>query len=120
LCGYLQKQVVEYNSIIIKGANLDIKFGLEVYNPSGTTEVSNVHAPRLNTLKGMTICELSDGIWQHDRTFIKLRDSLHKKLPETKIVPYTEFPIGDEIDVDGIEEVVKRKGCNGVIIGNAA
>ena len=96
------------------------KFALEVYNPCGSTEISNIHAMRLTTLTGKTIGELSDGIWQHDRTFPELRKNLEKRLLETKIIPYSEFPVGDDIDADGIEEVVKAKGCNCVIVGNAA
>lgn len=96
------------------------KFTLEIYNPCGSTEVTSVHAPRLDTLAGKTIGELSDGVWQHDRTFPAIRNSLRNKLPETEIIPYTEFPVGDDIDADGIEEAVKAKGCDGVIVGNAA
>jgi hypothetical protein len=92
---------------------------LEVYDPSGSTEITNMHAPRLGTLRGKIIGELSNGQWQHDRTFAQIRNSLQKRYPDLKIIPYTKFPVGD-IDVDGIAEMVKNKGCDCVIVGNAA
>jgi hypothetical protein len=98
---------------------VDAKFALEVYNPCGNIEVANVHAPRLGTLSGKTICELSDGIWEHARTFPRIRELLQKRLPDLKIIPYSELPVGD-IDIEGIGEVVKGKRCDGVIVGNAA
>ena len=98
---------------------MESKYALEVYNPAGTTEVANVHAPRLDTLSGKTICELSDGIWEHARTFPVIRELLQKRFPDARIIPYTEFPVG-EIDVEGIGEAVKDRGCDCVIVGNAA
>jgi hypothetical protein len=96
------------------------KFALQIYNPVGVTEISNLHAARLSNLNGKTIGELSDGVWQHDRTFTELRKTLLKRFPELKIIPYTEFPVGDEIDSAGIGQLVKSKGCDCVIVGNGA
>ena len=94
---------------------------LEVYNPGGVTKLANVHAPRLDTLSGKTICELSNGAWESDRTFTLIRELMQKRFPDAKLVPYNEFPIGmAAIDVEGIGEVVRGKGCDGVILGNAA
>ncbi len=94
---------------------------LEVYNPGGATEIANSHSPRLDTLSGKTIAELSNAEWEYTRTFALIRDLLQKRFPDIKIIPYTEFPIGmAEIDTEGIAEIVKAKGCDGVILGNAA
>ncbi len=97
------------------------KFAIEVYNPCGTVQVTNRHAPRLDTLRGKTIGELTNGKFQYDRTFPVLRESLQKRFPDAKIIPYTEFPIGaiGVVDVEGIGEIVKAKGCDCVIVGNA-
>ncbi len=97
------------------------KFAMEVYNPCGTVQVTNLHAPRLDTLGGKTIGELSNGDWEYARTFALIRELLQKRFPDAKIVPFTEFPMGTlEIDVENIGEVVKEKGCDCVILGNAA
>lgn len=97
------------------------KITLEVYNPCMATEVDSLHANRLDTLSGKTICQLSNGSWEDFRIFPLIRELLQKRFPDAKIVPYTEFPVGsDEIDVEGIEKLVKGKGCDCVIVGNAA
>jgi hypothetical protein len=98
---------------------MNARFALEVYNPCGTVQVANVHAPRLGTLSGKTICEVSDGVWETARTFPKIRELLQKRFPDMKIVPYTTFPSGN-FDVEDIGERVKAQKCDGAIVGNAA
>ncbi|MBI2857767.1 MAG: hypothetical protein HYX90_01710 [Chloroflexi bacterium] len=94
---------------------------LEVYNPGGVLEVSVLHAPRLSTLEGKTICELSNDRWRDYATFPLIRKSLQERYPTAKIVPFTESPLGSyKIDVDDIGSVMKEKGCDAVIGGNAA
>jgi hypothetical protein len=45
---------------------------------------------------------------------------LQKRFPDVKIIPYTEFPVGTRgIDDDKIGEIVKGRGCQAVITGNA-
>ena len=99
------------------------KFIMEVYNPGGATEVVNSPAPRLDALSGKTICELSNGRWEYTRTFPFIRELLQKRFPDAKIIPYTEFPTGPGaggIEVEGMEELIKGKGCDCVIVGNAS
>jgi len=94
---------------------------LEVFDPAGATEINTPHAPRLDTLDGKTICELSNDQWQAHRTFPLIRELLQKQFPTVKIIPYTEFPEGtSEIDSDGVADLVKDKGGQAVIVGNAA
>ena len=94
---------------------------LQVLNPSGVLEVVQSHAPRLPDLNGRTIGELSNGVWDDQRTFPFLRSELQKRFPGLKVVPYTEFPIGSvEIDKDGVADMLVQKGCDAVITGNAA
>lgn len=93
---------------------------LNLYDPTGVTEITQLFSPRLADLNGKTICELSDDQWEDYRTFPVIRELLQKKFPTVKIIPYTEFPSGQaKIDVDGIGELVKTKGCQAVIVGNA-
>ena len=93
---------------------------LEVYNPTGAFEVAELHAPRLDTLAGKTICELSNGSWQAHRAFLLIRELLLQQFPDATIVPYTEFPTGiGPIDTDETAKMLKEKGCQAAIVGNA-
>jgi hypothetical protein len=81
-----------------------------------------LHADRLDTLDGKTICELSNGAWQFDRIFPFVRELLKKQYPTVKILPYNEV-IGTRSELENLEVVVKvlkEKGCQAVIAGMAA
>jgi hypothetical protein len=94
---------------------------LSVHNPCGSVEVVQSHAPRLEALNGRTVGELSNGVWEDRRIFEKIREALGRRLPEVKIVPFTEFPIGSEkIDSESTIDLLLSKGCEAVITGNAA
>lgn len=112
----------------IEGAIAAGPVTLRLYDPSGAFEVRQVFAPRLSDLNGKTICELSDGQWEDNRTFPVIRESLQGLFPTAKIIPYTEFPHessgsasggGFAIDLDSTANMVKQKGCQAVIVGNA-
>jgi hypothetical protein len=95
---------------------------LEMIDPNGIAEVTTLHAPRLPDLEEKVICELSARKWEAPRTFFELRTLLQKRYPTARILPFTEFPQGDMvggIDDDKTAEVVARKGCQAVILGNA-
>ena len=93
---------------------------LEVFDPTGSMEVTQLFTPRLADLNGKTVCELSDDMWEAHRTFPVIRELLQRQFPTAKIVPYTEFPMGTtNIDSDKIGGTVKAKGCQAVIVGNA-
>jgi hypothetical protein len=94
---------------------------LEVYDPTGAMEITEVHAPRLDTLDGKTICELSNDSWQAYRVLPEIRRLLQKRFPTAKFIPYTEFPMGNErMDTEKAAELVARAGAHAVIIGNAS
>jgi hypothetical protein len=93
---------------------------LEVYDPTGATKISDLPAPRLDTLAGKTICELAvGGAWQFERTFPLIRELLQRKYPSAKTIPYTEFPVGTDMPDKKTLDLIKAKGCSAVIIGNA-
>jgi hypothetical protein len=95
---------------------------LEMLDPNGIAEVTALHAPRLPDLEGKVICELSARKWEAPRTFPALRELLKKRFPTARLLPFTEFPQGDMvggIDDDKTAEIVARKGCQAVILGNA-
>jgi hypothetical protein len=93
---------------------------LEVYDPTGATEITNLFSARIDTLEGKTICELTNASWEARRTFPFIRELLQNQYPTAKIIPYTEFPQGTSaIDVKDIANMVKERGCDAVILGNA-
>jgi hypothetical protein len=94
---------------------------LEVYDPSGATEVTQLHAPRLNSLSGKTIGFLSNDMWQAHRMLPMLRDWLAKHQPDAILIPETEFPMGtSQIDRDDTVDQLQARGVDAVIIGNAS
>lgn len=93
---------------------------LEVLDPSGAFEVTALHAKRLDTLEGKTICELSDNEWQSWRTFPLIRELLQKKYPTLKIITWDTFPRdGDHGYPDFAAHPDLLKGCDAAIVGNA-
>jgi hypothetical protein len=94
---------------------------LKVYDPTGAMEITEVHAPRLDTLEGKTVAELSNDTWQAHRVLPEIRRLLRERFPTAKFIPYTEFPTGNEgIDTEKAAELVARTGAHAVIIGNAS
>jgi hypothetical protein len=93
---------------------------LKVYNPSGAFEVTQAFAPRVADLNGKTICEVTDGIWEANRTFPLIASLLLKQFPTAQVIPPEQFPMLDVAkDVPGLEDAVKKAGCQAVIVGNA-
>lgn len=94
---------------------------VKVYDPTGLVETTLLHAPRLDTLAGKTICELSNYAWEHHRIFPVLREALQKQYPTAKFVPYDEaFSSRSELEnFELVGKVVKQKGCDAVIAGIA-
>lgn len=108
------------NMFYKKGAEM-AEFQLEVYDPSGSVEVTQSFAPRLNDLNGKTICELSHAGFQSERTFARIRELLQKRFPTLKIIPYTEFAVGRaEMESEQNYTLLAERGADAVITGNAA
>ncbi|MFC1976875.1 hypothetical protein ACFLWS_01200 [Chloroflexota bacterium] len=94
---------------------------LDVFNPTGATEITTSHAPRLDTLEGKTIYILSNDSWQAHRTLPLIGDLLQERFPTATIVHNTEPTTGAEVvDSDEMADLVKEKGGQAAIIGNAA
>jgi hypothetical protein len=90
---------------------------LEVYDPTGAVEVPMTFAKRLGTLAGKTIAQAGHS-WEARRTHPLIKELLEKLYPTVQIIPYTEMP--DYTDPELLAKAVKEKGCDAVIIGNAA
>jgi hypothetical protein len=94
---------------------------VRVRSPRGVVPRLLAHARRLDGLKARTIAELSNGMWEDQRIFPAIRDALQKRFPDLNIIPFTEFPIGSEqIDKESVIDRLLQKGCEAVIVGNAA
>jgi ABC-type amino acid transport substrate-binding protein len=93
---------------------------LTVYDPTGAFEVTQTFADRVPDLNGKTICEVTDASWEADRTFPVIQDLLQKQFPTAKIVTYDKLPtLSTGIDIPGLEDAVKKAGCQAAIVGNA-
>lgn len=102
---------------------------MAVIGPAGVEIIEHKSvAPRLNDLSGKTVGEIWNGVFKGDVTFPIIRELLRKKFPDTKVIPYTEFPFfpGDDRPhaqqevARHIAALAKEKGCDAVISGNGA
>lgn len=102
---------------------------LEVVSPAGLQAVApSGLAPRLDSLPSKTVCEIWNGVFKGDVTFPAIRELLRQRYPDVEVVPYTEFPYAPGSDnplrqrelARAIAALVKEKGCDAVISGNAA
>lgn len=94
---------------------------MEIYDPSGATEITELHAPRLDTLDGKKIALLSNDSWQAHRTLPLVGEMIKADYPTAEIVSYEEFPIGNAvIDADATVARAKELGVDAVVVGNAA
>ena len=94
---------------------------LEFYDPSGTTEITQSHAKRLDSLKGKKIGILSNDQWQAFRTLPLIKSMLETDFPTCEVLPLDTFPQGiGAIGSRKTVQLVKESGVDGVVIGNAA
>lgn len=94
---------------------------LEIFDPSGATEITRLHATRLSSLEGKTVAMLSDDMWQSHRMLPLLREMLEARVANITVIPETEFPMGNSaIDRDETADMFLAKGVDAVIVGNAS
>lgn len=94
---------------------------LEVFDPSGATEITRLHAARLDTLEGKTVAMLSNDMWQAHRMLPMLREMLETRFPGITVIPETEFPMGNvPIDREETIDLMTSRGVDAVIVGNAS
>jgi hypothetical protein len=95
---------------------------LEVFNPGGSYEVSQLFSPRLNTLEGKKICLVSSYYHGAQKTMPVIAELLKKKFPTATIIPETKFTSiywgGTQAERASIGKQVKDAGCDAVIVGN--
>ena len=94
---------------------------LDIFAPTGATEILQLHAPRLKSLEGKTIGFISNDEWQAHRILPLVTELMQKQFDGLKTIPYTKFSIGNmNIDSDETVEHAKKLCVDAVIIGNAA
>lgn len=94
---------------------------LEFYDPSGTLQVTQPHAPRLPTLAGKRIGFVSNEQWQAYRMLPQLKTMLETDFPDCQVLPIDTFPQGNAlIGTEETATLVKKSGVDAVIVGNAA
>jgi hypothetical protein len=90
---------------------------MEVFDPTGATEVSAAFASRLDTLKDKKVAMLSNGMWQVDRMFDSLAATLKQRFPSSS---FTLIPAREHIQSDETIDAIVREGYDAVVVGNAA
>ena len=94
---------------------------LDFYDPSGGIEVTQPHAPRLDTLAGKRIGIVTNEQWQAFRTLPLLKQMFERDFPGTEVLAIDAFPQGNAlIGEEETAKLVKESGVDAVIIGNAA
>ena len=94
---------------------------LEFHDPSGTLEVTQAFAPRLDTLEGKRIGFVSNEQWQAYRMLPALKAMLEEDFPGVEVLPIDSFPQGNAlIGTEETAALVKKSGVDAVIVGNAS
>jgi hypothetical protein len=87
--------------------------------PSGAVSAAVPHAPRLDTLEGKTICELSLDEWESHRALPTVRERLRERFTTVTFVPYIEFPMGlNEVGKEETAQLLVEGGCQAVVFGS--
>jgi hypothetical protein len=94
---------------------------LEFHDPSGTLEVTQPFAPRLDTLAGKRVGIVTNEQWQAYRMLPKLKALLEQDFPGVEVLPVDAFPQGNAlIGTEETARLVKQSGVDAVIVGNAS
>jgi hypothetical protein len=94
---------------------------LEFHDPSGAIEITQPHAPRLDTLSGKKIGIVTNEQWQAFRTLPLLKSLFLNDFSDLEILPIDAYPQGNAlIGEEETARLVKQSGVDAVIIGNAA
>lgn len=90
---------------------------MEVYDPTGATEVKVAFAPRLKDLADKKIAMLSNGMWQSDRMLGSLIENLKREFPTAR---FELVPALEKIQADETIDALVAGGFDAVVVGNAA
>ena len=94
---------------------------LEFHDPSGALEVSQPHAPRLDSLEGKRIGIVTNDQWQSYRMMPMLKALLEEDFKGVEVLPIDAYPQGNLlIGTEETARLVKKSGVDAVIVGNAS
>jgi hypothetical protein len=94
---------------------------LEFYDPSGTLEVTQPFAKRLDTLEGKRIGIVTNDQWQAYRMMPKLKEMLEQDFKGVEVLPLDAYPTGNMlISTEETAKAIKASGVDAVIVGNAS
>ena len=94
---------------------------LEFYDPSGTLEITQPFAPRLDTLEGKRIGIVTNDQWQAYRMMPMLKSLLEEDFPNVEVLPVDAYPQGNLlIGTEETANAVRKSGVDAVIVGNAS
>ena len=93
----------------------------EVVWPRGRMVVDGIsYAQRVNTMKGKTICELSNGLYRVDEIFPMMEQELANRYPGIKFVRHDVFGLAhhEEMKVkETLPSMLKQSKCDAVVSG---
>ena len=94
-----------------------------VYPLGRSTQISKPITPRLTTLDGLTIGELSNYQFHSSLTFSVIRKALLKRFPNVNVIPYEVFgniddPNRESEVVKALPDKLKEYEVDAVITGN--
>ncbi|RPI47506.1 MAG: hypothetical protein EHM59_04165 [Betaproteobacteria bacterium] len=93
----------------------------EFHDPTGTLEVTQSHAARIDTLAGKRIGFLTNEQWQAHRMLPLLKSLIENDFPGAEVLPIDRFPQGNaEIPTESTTALVKAAEVDAVIVGNAS
>lgn len=90
---------------------------MDVFDPSGATEVSAAFAPRLPDLAAKKVAMLSNGMWQSDRMLDALIGNLSRRFPTAR---FQLVAANEKVQADETIEALVKEGYDAVVVGNAA
>ena len=94
---------------------------VEVFDPTGSIDVQQPHAPRLPSLAGKRIGFLTNEQWQAYFALPLLKSVIEEDFPDAELLAIDAFPKGnDKIGSADTARAVRERGVDAVIIGNAA
>ena len=95
------------------------RVSLDVFNPTGAVDVTNLHASRIPELEEETVCLLSVHMWEAERILPKIKSLLEDEYPNAKVVPHKDLPNLYGVEKDVLMDAIKQQGCDAAILGNA-
>lgn len=94
-------------------------YTVQVYDPTGNVEITQTHAPRLDTIEGKTIALVINDVWESDRIAERLQTLFASRYPSVTVLGPENFIHGSEyltMDNNGLYEQVSAAGVDAVII----